>query len=55
MVNKGVHGSIVGDTGASWDTFIIYRHGADDNKVRDSKQLFNLGLIFVIVPRAFNK
>ena len=45
----------VGETGANWDTFIIYRHGAEDNKVRDSKQLFNLCLIFRIVTRAFNK
>ena len=45
----------VGETGANWDTFIIYRPGADDNRVRDLKQLFNLGLIFVIVTRAFNK
>ena len=46
---------ILGKTGANWDTFVIYRPGADDNRVRDSKQLCNLGLIFVIVTRAFNK
>ena len=46
---------ILGKTGANWDTFVIYRPGADNNRVRDSKQLCNLGLIFVIVTRAFNK
>ena len=40
---------------ANWDTFIIYRPGADNNRVRDSKQSFILGVIFVIVTRAFNK
>ena len=45
----------LGETGASWDTFIFYRPEADDNGVRDSKQWFNLGLIFVIITRAFNK
>ena len=45
----------LGETEANWDTFIIYRPGADDNRVRDSKQLCNLGLIFVIVTRVFNK
>ena len=45
----------VGETGANWDTFIICRPGADDNRVRDSKQSFKLGIIFVIVTRAFNK
>ena len=29
--------------------------GADDNRVRDSKQSFNLGRIFVLVTRAFIK
>ena len=45
----------LGETGANWDTFIIYRPGADDNRARDSKQSFNLDMIFVIVTRAFNK
>ena len=46
---------VIGETGAKWDTFIIYRPGADNNRVRDSKQSFNLGVIFGIVTRAFNK
>ena len=45
----------VGETGANWDTFIICGPGADDNRVRDSKQSFKLSIIFVIVTRAFNK
>ena len=32
-------GTSVGETGANWDTIIIYHHGADDTKVRNSKQL----------------
>ena len=40
---------------ANWDTFIIYRHGADNNRVRDSKQSFKLGVIFVLVTWASNK
>ena len=50
-----LHGMCIGETGANWDTFIIYRPGADDNRVRDSKQSFKLGMVFVIVTRAFNK
>ena len=46
---------VIVETGANWDTFIIYCPGADNNRVRDSKQAFNLGVIFVVVTRAFNK
>ena len=45
----------IGETGDNLDTFIIYRSGADDNRVRDSKQSFKLGMIFVIVKRVFIK
>ena len=45
----------VGEIGTNWDTFIIYRPGADDNRVGDSKKVFSLGLIFIIVIRTFNK
>ena len=39
----------VGEIGANWNTFIISRPRAHDNRVRDSKQSFNLGRIYVIV------
>ena len=45
----------LGETGANWDTFIICRPEANNNRVTDSKQSFKLGMIFVIVTRAFNK